>query len=802
MIVSKKILSQWVNIKKIKDQEIATALNNLGFEVEKITNLTTSNTNLIVGEVLKVVKHPKSEKLNLCTVNVGHKLLKIICGASNVVEGIKVIVAQINSTLANGLTIAQREIQGIMSHGMICSLEELGLNREVLDKWDLEGIAHLPEKALVGSLSPLNYLDLDDTIFEIQLTLNRSDCLAMYYLAQELSHYFNLSLKKVSFTKIKNLKVIKSDNAKSFIKAFASLNLNLLNQNSLITPLMIKRILQLANIKPTNFINDLLNLVMLELGQPIVCFNASEITDPIIIEAKNDNLKDDLKYFKHDILFTNKKIPFSNLGNLTLPNFIANEKIKSLVFFSVNFDNYLVQEQIKRNNFGVNSCFLQRLSKPILPTNYLFVFQRLIFWLKQFSVNFEIISFTNHFSYQNKSNTVTINWQKINQILGTNFSLVEITNALKVIGCQILLKSSRLTNIKVKIPSYRADLVNINDLTEEVARIIGYQAIPEIKPEFAIMPIAENDLTKLLSSLRNYLLAYGFHQVKTYNLTSSVSLNEFNFFNYHKPITLISPISSSRKVMRYSLIPSLLEICRLNASYKQDALKIFTDEVIYTRDYDDYDHHFAFIVNNNFFPDKIKIENAYLLIKGFLEAWLNHEVDKNFIHQLVYQSFKLRETHPFLSANINYNNLHFATIAALHPEVCEKSDLSQEVFLVEINCSKLLKIITNFKTGTEIKFKNWSKYNPLSRDLSIIISDQINYAIISNAIWAAQIKNLQNLSLIDRYYDNKLKVEKKHSLTFNLEFNSREEQLDENKISEEIKQIQKILKERFKAVIR
>lgn len=800
MIVSKKILSQWVNIKKIKDQEIATALNNLGFEVEKITNVTTSNTNLIVGEVLKITKHPKSEKLNLCTVNVGHKRLEIICGASNVRVGIKVVVAQINSTLANGLTIAKREIQGIMSQGMLCSLEELGLNREVLDKSDLAGIVHLPEKALVGSLNPLNYLDLDDTIFEIQLTLNRSDCLAMYYLAQELSHYFKLPLKKIAFAKIKNLKLAKANNSKDFINAFASLNLNLLNQNPLITPIMIKRILQLANIKPTNFINDLLNLVMLELGQPIICFNANEIIDSSIIEAKNDSLNDGLKYFKHDILFVNKKVPFSNLGNLTLPNFVVNEKTKSLVLFSINFDNYLVQEQIKRNNFNIDSCFLQRLSKPILPVNYLFVFQRLIFWLKQFSVNFEVVNFTNYIHYQNKNNAITINWQKINQILGTDFSSTEITNALKVVGCQI--KPLRLTNIKVKIPNHRSDLVNVNDFTEEVARIIGYQAIPELKPEFTIMPIAENKLTQLLSSLRNYLLNYGFHQVKTYNLTSTSSLNDFNFFNYCKPITLISPMNVSRKVMRYSLIPSLLEVCRLNASYKQDALKVFTDEVIYTKDSDDYNHHFAFVVNNSFFSDKIKTENSYLLVKGFLEAWLNHKVGKKFTQQLTYQSFKMRETHPFLSANINYNSLHFATIAALHPEACEEAGLSKEVFLVEINCSKLLKIIDNFKIGREIKFKNWSKFNPLSRDLSIIISNQVNYAAISNAIWATKIKNLQDLSLIDRYSDDKLKAEKKYSLTFNLEFNSKEEQLDEDKISEEIKQIQKVLKERFKAVIR
>ncbi|MDQ7983133.1 MAG: phenylalanine--tRNA ligase subunit beta [Spiroplasma sp.] len=802
MIVSKKILSQWVNIRKIKDQEIASALNSLGFEVEKVVNLTTTNTNLIVGEILKVTKHPNSEKLNLCTVNIGKKILTIICGANNVKPGIKVIVAQISSTLANGLEIASREIKGVISQGMICSLEEIGLNPEVLDKSDLAGIVHLPENALVGSLNPLNYLALDDTIFEIQLTLNRSDCLAMYYLAQELSHYFKLPLKKITFANIKNIKVNKAKSSSSFVKAFASLNLNILDQNSLVTPILIKRILQLANIKSTNFIDDLLNLIMLELGQPVICFNGEQITDPMIIQAKHDNLKDGLKYFKHDILFANKKNPFSNLGNLTLSNYLVDDTTKSLRFFSVNFDNYLVQKQIKTNNFNVNNCFLQRLTKQEIPTNYLFVFQRLIFWLKQFAIKFEVVNFINHIIYQRKSSTVTINWQKINQILGTNFSITEITSALKVVGCQVLRNSLKLSNLRIRIPSYRPDLSNINDFTEEVARIIGYNKIPEIKPEFAIMPIAEDNLAKLIVSFKNYLLAYGFHQVKTYNLTSTSKLSTFNFFNYQKPITLSLPMSPSRKVMRFSLIPSLLEICRLNASYKQNDLKIFTDEVIYTKDFDDYDHHLAFIVNGDFFANQIKVANNYLLIKGFFEGWLMREVNKKFSQQLTYQTFKNPKTHPFLSANISYNNLHFATIAAIHPEFAKTIDLDQEIFLVEINFSKLLKIIANYNVAKTVKFENWSKFNPLSRDLSIIISDQINYGTILSIISATKIKNLQDLSLIDYYVDDKLQEQKKHSLTFNLEFNSMKEQLDEDKISDAIKQVQKILKEKFKAVIR
>lgn len=809
MVVSKRILSQWIDVRKIKDQEIAKALNSLGFEVDKIVNLTTTNTNLIIGEIIKIEEHPKSNKLNLCYVNIGRKILKIICGASNVRVGIKVVVAQVGSKLGNGLVIDHREILGVLSHGMLCSLSELGLNPEVLTEAELEGIVYLPDDAPVGSMSPLHYLDLDDAIFEIQLTLNRSDCLAMYYLAKELSHYFKLPLKKIATSTFTNIQTSKHSNP-AFVHALATLKINLLNQAP-VEEGWIKRTLQLTNIKPKSFFDNLVSIVMLELGQPMVVFAADMLEDFKLVRANKDYLTKDFQYFKNDVVFSNKEQYFSNLTVSDLSDYDVAEKTKSLLFASMNLEGQLVQDQIKRNNFNPSNLFLQRLNKPIVPVNYLLVLKRLLYLLHQFHIKFEVVQLVNEVNYHLKDNTRTINYLMINKLLGTNLTLAEIVSSLSVIGCKVLKKSKVSGTMRIKIPTYRNDLHNVNDFAEEVARMVGYNNLPKIKPKFVITPVAPTALELLLADMKKYLLHHGFHQVKTYNLTNKDILGDFNFFGYKKPITLLSPLNLSRKAMRFSLIPGLLEVCRLNASFKQDNLKVFTDEVVYNNNSEvaeHANHHLAFVVNNEFYPTTSYLNknteqpNNYLLIKGFLENWLAKHATPKFVAALTYHPFDEETIHPYLSSKIKYNNTHFATIAALHPQITERMALSDQVFLVEVNFTKLTEIIAEIQMQEVVKFKAWPKFNPLSRDLSIIISNNVSYEKVKDTIQAVRTKYLQNLTLIDVYADEVLKHKKKHSLTFNLEFNSKKEQLDEDKISQEIKMIQTLLEERFNAEIR
>lgn len=801
MIVSRKIISQWLNINSIKDYEIVDALNSLGFEVDQVKNLMFSNTNLVVGQITIITKHPKSNKLNICEVTVGTEILTVVCGASNVVIGIKVVVARIGSVLGNGLTIVERTIQDVVSSGMLCSLTELGLSGIVQNKEELSGIIHLPDDAMVGNINPLQYLNLDDTIFFIDLTVNRSDCLGIYSIARELSGYFKIPLKNMevsSIGKLDNKNQVSVLNGK--IQALATLKIAF-DDKSVIIPIWIRRTLQLANIVPKTLSEDIIHLVMLELGQPLITFSADVLKKPSLNISPKSYPEGNLQIKEGDILLHDKYLAFSVLGVSHNIEYEVKPSSQEVFIFSINPDVTLMSKQAKRHGALINTL-LERLTRPVVPDYYLIALQRYLFILRQLQVKYEITGFSNDVPYQVKTKVINFNFNFINKILGTNFEVNEIINYLTIIGCQIEIDAKNQEILKVTVPNHRSDLNNANDFSEEVARIFGYDKLPVIKPQFNASFKSSTAMENLMMKWRQHLTSYGFNQVKTYSLTSMQRLNDFNFFKYKIPVKLEAPLTLTREVMRFSLTDSLLKICQYNYARKETQLKIFTDETIYTGDETDDNHHLAFMIMDNFWSkinnNKIT-NNTYYFIKGFLDGFLA-KVMPNLFNSIVYKTNNNSLMHPYLSADIFCVQEHIATIGALHPQT-EKIMNVEKIFLAEINCSKLVKIIEEQQKVVS-KFKLWSKFNALSRDVSIIVNSDIQFFDVKNAIIFINIDFLEQISLVDFYNDEKLKSQHQHSLTFNLKFNSQEEQLDETKVSGQISIIQEILKKKFKAIIR
>lgn len=806
MVVSKKLLTQWVNIIDISDEDIAKALNNLGFEVEKVINLTKINTHLIVGQITAINKHPRIERLNICDVNIGKGNLRIVCGANNIAVGLKVIVAQIGAALGNGMEIILRDLQGVTSQGMICSLTELGLHKDVQSPDELLGIVHLPDNAVVGSTNPLSFLELDDTIFEIQLTINRSDCLAMYSIAQELSSYFKIALTPMGISDLAKLKNETQFNINnSLINALASLRIKLGDSVGKISLAnSIRRTLQLANIKPTNFFDDLVNLVMLELGQPILVFNGDILQEPAIFTSPKEYPSESgLKILVDDITLNDKYLAFSTLGLQTLEEYQVQDNSTNIFIASINPEVISMQAQIKRHNSIASTVLLQRLNKPVVPDYYLVVLQRVLFLLSKFKINYQVLNFTNDIKFEPKISKTTFKWKKINDILGTDLGLAQIINSLKLIGCKIIQDAHNHEILHIEAPSHRNDLNNINDFSEEIARIMGYDNLPVVRPKININLQEDSLLIKLMNNFRAYLINNGFNQVKTYSLTNKNSIKDFNFFNYEIPITLMAPLTSAREVMRLSLVESLVEIYQTNLVYKQKNLNFFCDDVIYTGDEQPDQHHLAFLVSKDFLPKSVSINtNNFYLAKGILEALLNNKFGHKFSAQWTYEKIKSNKVHPYLSTNIKYNQIHFASIVKLHPEIIRQLNLNDDFFLVEINCSRLQEILEKINENKRTKFIPWSKFNPLSRDISITINSDISFMKIKQEILNQKIKNLIDVSLVDIYSDEKLQQEESHALTFNLKFNSNEEQLTEAKIAQSIDEIQNLVKENFSAKLR
>lgn len=801
MIVSRKIMSQWLDISNIKDHDIINALNSLGFEVDQVKNLMFTNTNLVVGQITKVTKHPKADKLNICEVTIGTEVLNIVCGANNVTVGVKVVVAKLGSVLGNGLTIATRTIQGVVSTAMLCSLTELGISGNVQSKEELAGIIHLPTDALIGNVNPLQYLNLDDTIFFIDLTVNRSDCLGIYSIARELSAYFKIPLKNMSIssiTKLSNKNQVSVVNEK--IQALATLKLKF-NEKHSVTPMWIRRTLQLANILPRTLSENIIALVMLELGQPLITFSGDVLKAPSLNISPKSYPEGNLNIKENDILLHDKYLVFSVLGISHNVEYEVKSNSQEVFIFSINPDVSAMNQQVKRHGVILNTL-LERLTRPIVPDYYLIALQRYLFFLEQLKIKYEVIAFSNDVPYEVKTKIVNFNFNFINKILGTNFNINEIINYLTIIGCQVEIDAKDQEMLRVATPAHRSDLNNVNDFSEEVARVFGYDNLPVNKPQFNITLKAATTLETLMMTWKQHLLGYGFSQVKTYSLTNMQQLNDFNFFQYQIPFKLEAPLTSTREVMRFSLTESLLKICQYNYARKATQLKIFTDETIYSGDENDDYHHVAFMIMGDFWS-KITTNkitgNTYYFVKGFIDGFLAKIIPSEF-NSIIYKANSNVLMHPYLSADIFYQQEHIATIGALHPQT-EKIMNIEKIFLAEINVSKLVKIIENSPSNVA-RFKPWSKFNALSRDLSVIVKSDIKFSNVKNAIINANINFLEQITLIDFYSDEKLKAQFQHSLTFNLKFNSQEEQLDEEKVSSQISIIQEILKKKFKAIVR
>ncbi|WP_342276635.1 phenylalanine--tRNA ligase subunit beta [Spiroplasma endosymbiont of Nebria brevicollis] len=802
MTISRKIISQWLDISSIKDKEIIIALNSLGFEVEQVRNLVFTNTNLIVGEILRITKHPKSSKLNICEVSLGNKSTNIVCGASNVAVGNKVVVAKIGSTLANGLTITSRTIQDVVSSGMICSLTELGIFGNVQNKDEISGIIHLPSDAVVGNNNPLQYLKLDDTIFFIDLTVNRSDCLGTYSIARELSAYFKTPLRNMG---ISNLSLLDEKPQVSVvntkIQALATLKIRLKQNSTKLTPMWIKRTLQLVNIAPKTLVEDVVNLVMLELGQPMITFNAELLKEPSINVSPKSYPEGSLKIEKGDIVIHDKFLAFSVLGVSYKIDYEVKPSTKDIFIFSINPNVQTMIEQVKRHTV-INNIFIERLVKPVAPNYYMIALQRYLFILDQLKIEYEILGFSNDIPYNIQEKSLVLNYNDINKILGSCLEIKDIINYLTVIGCKVELDAINHELLKITVPGHRNDLNNTNDLSEEIARIIGYDNLPVVMPVFYTTQKPPTVLETLMGNWRNYLISYGFNQVKTYSLTSKESLTEFNFFNHKNPVSLSSPLTSTREVMRFNLTDSLLKICQYNYARKETQFKIFTDETIYTGDDGDDNHHLGLVVMGDFLP-KFSINksniNPYHVVKGFIDGFLN-KVIPSASQNIIYKPNKNIAMHPYLSADIFYEQEHIATIGALHPQT-EKQMNFEKIFLAEINCTKLAEIIVASEKNVT-KFKPWSKFNPLSRDISAIVGISIQFSDIKFMLLDENIEFLEQIILIDFYTDDHLKSQFQHSLTFNLKFNSSEKQLDEEKIKHSITAAQNLLKNKFNATIR
>lgn len=787
MRVSNSWLKELVDI-DVDAKDIADAMLHVGNEYESINELCPA-TDLVIGRVVSKRPHPDSDHLNVCEVDLGDKIYQIVCGAPNVEANQKVIVSKVGAKLPAG-EIKQTVIRGVESNGMICSLAELGLESKYVKEEDKKGIHVLPEDAPVG-IDAKEYLRLNDTYVDYELTANRSDLLSMIGMAYEVGAIYdkkvNLPNNTVTEISDKTSDYIEIENKTNNCKAYMSRIVR--NVEIKESPEIIKSRLMSCGIRPINNVVDISNYVMLEYGQPLHFFDFDKIGDKVIIrQAENgeeittlDGVDRILK--DTDILICDEDKPIALAGVMGGLDSEVTMDTKNILIESAIFNPYNIRytsKEILRSEASV------RFEKGVDPKRTKEALDRAAYLLNKYAGG-EVLSGIVGFNDKDTDDKeIEISAKKINDVLGMEVSTNEIRDIFSRLGFTCKEKDNVFD---VFVPSRRLDISIKEDLIEEVGRMHGYD---NMKGKLPILPIRMGrhlPKNKYIKDIKNRLYSLGLNEVITYSLVNKEEIELFKDkpFEY---IKVSSPLTEDRSIMRYSIIPSLLKVADYNISRNIKDLCIFETSKIYyiEEDYKEV-NKLAILMTGNYIDNtwNSRIVIDFYTVKGVLENL--------FDYLGVLKRYKLsvenipKSYHPGMSASILIDGNVIGYVGKPHPSVSNK-----EIYVCELNLDKLFDIQIK-----SIKYKEVPKYPSVVKDMAFVLSNDISVGDVVSTIYKKGGRVVSNVDVFDVF--NNFEKDKK-SVAFKITFQDIEKTLTEEEVLKSFETIIDNVEKGFNAKLR
>lgn len=781
MKLSRKFLNDYIDTSNIDIKKIADDMTSIGNEYDSCGKLINA-TNLVIGEVIECENHPDSDHLHVCKVNIGKETLNIVCGAPNVRKNIKVIVALEGATLPGG-TIKKGVIRGIESNGMLCSIEELGLDHKFLKPEDIEGICELGDDAKVGE-DPIKYLNLDDEIIDFELTSNRGDLLSIIGMAYEVGALYNLPVNsiKLDYPTVSgkmnfNLKI---DTKKcSLFLAKKALNVKIKE-----SPDFIKKRLIASGIRPINNVVDISNYVMLETGQPLHYYDADSLGDTLIVrDAKSgeelttlDNIERVLD--SSDIVIADKTKAVGLAGVMGGLSTEVEETTKNILIEAAIFDSVSIRLTSKKI---LRSEASNRFEKGLDPKRTYMAMERSCYLLHEYA-DADIIDDITIFDESDKSDKeIDITVDNINDLLGLSISKKEIINIFERLGFKVTDSKDKL---KVIVPSRRIDISIKEDLIEEVARIYGIDKIVGTVP---ILPTKRGTYNKFLRGVRDTLSSLGLNETLSYTLIPQ-DLSHMYTLDEFEEINLLDPMSDDHKTLRYSLLPSMMLTYDYNAKRNNKDLGLFEIGKKFKKVNGEYfENKSLAILMSGTISYGIKREKVtFYDIKGIMEVLLDSLGFEN-RYSLSVKDIP-NEFHPGSSASIILNGKKVGIIGKVHPNISKDN-----IYLMEID----LDILENLGVK-KIEYQEISKYPSITKDVAFILNKKITNEEIMNDMKKVAGKYLVDILLFDIYdIDNET-----HSLAYKMVFSSRDNTLTDEIVMPIFDKVIEEIKKKYQATVR
>lgn len=794
MLVSLKEISKYVDLSGLTAEEIAARLTFSGIEVEEIKHLSNA-TGLIIGEVLTCTMHPDSDHLHLVKVNIGKEILDIVCGAPNVRKDLKVIVAQVGAKLPGG-EIKKGEIRGQVSCGMLCALNELGVDPKYLTEEQIKGIEELPQDAPVGCENVLGYLGLDDTILDLSLLANRSDCYSLYNVAREIGALFN---RKVNIPEVKDLTNYssdfkassKSDKSKQFtLKVVKGIEVSE-------SPKWLKDVLRSEGIRSVDNIVDIGNYVMLLTGQPIHMYDLDKLSSHELIVRDDFEGEvvalDKNKYsiIKGDLVITSDNKPVSIAGIMGLDDVAIDSKTKNIVIEVANFDHASIRKTSTR--LGLTSDSSQRFVKGLNLNQYNKVLNLAASLCAQLAkaseISQAIVYDETHFEHK----VIESSYSYINKRLGTNFDHELIKQTLKALNFEFIDLDNEC--FKVIVPDYRIDVEGEADLSEEIVRYNGFDTVVSELPVMGTTVGGLKDNEKKSRAIEEYLLDRGFDEVLTYTLLNEKDNNLFNYINNDEGYVVFNPLTVDKKFVRRNLLCSILRCAEYNLNRKNQDFKIFEISNIQTTKKFDTHLSFAF-VGKEFKQSRIQgNEYNFFDAKGIVETLLKmFNIQES---RVKYERIsKGNEFHPGRSAKVILDGKTLAVFGELHPTIKGEFSLDKtNVIVGEMNLS----VLFNTKSGNN-RFSPISKFPAVNRDYAFVVKDDTKYGDIRREVKKAS-SLIKDVNVFDVYRGEHVK-EGYMSIAINVALQSFEHTLTDEEINTTDSKIRNIISTKFLGEIR
>ena len=571
MKLSENWLREWVN-PDFDVQVIAEKLTQAGLEVDSVSPVAGDFSGVLVGQVKSVVAHPDADKLRVCEVDVaGDALLHIVCGASNVREGLKIPVAVVGAVLPGDFKIKKAKLRGEPSFGMLCSAKELGLAESS------EGLMELPADAPVGS-DIRDYLALNDFTIEVDLTPNRSDCLGVAGIARELGVISRTNLTPVAINEVAasvqtTFPVLVE--AKQACPNYIGRVIENINPDAK-TPLWMQEKLRRSGLRSLSAVVDITNYVMLELGQPMHAFDLQKLQQSIIVRfAKADEkltLLDgqQVEIAEQTLVIADASGPLALAGVMGGETTAVDDKTTSLFLEAAFFTPDAIAGQAR--SYGLHTDSSHRFERGVDPQLAQQAMQRATQLILEIAGGQAgPLTVVSEESALPEIPQILLRANRIKRVLGIELDAAEVEEQLTRLGLEV---TAVRDGWLVMVPSFRFDINIEVDLIEELGRLYGYDRLPQTRPEISVLPGAISEKQLATERLQSLLVDRGYFEAITYSFVDPTLQKHFADSDI-EPIKLANPISADLSVMRHSLWPGLVQAMVYNLNRQHDRIRLF-----------------------------------------------------------------------------------------------------------------------------------------------------------------------------------------------------------------------------------